>query len=166
MNPTVVNNCISDLTAQIALCQDAINALLRLSNPASGGQGVALPLPDRARPTAEAPRKGRRAKPVRTAPAVPGGAPLRLPGDKPDTLAGAMKQIMRALPAPFSQADLRGPIEADADFAALLRQAAASSFSSNLAYWVKAEKLRQTGGAGEAARYTITDAEWFAPKPD
>lgn len=61
--------------------------------------------------------------------------------DKPDTLAGAMKQLCRTLSQPFTMESLMEGLRADKDFAKLLEQAGASSPSGNLAYWVKTGKL-------------------------
>jgi hypothetical protein len=66
-------------------------------------------------------------------------------GEKPTSLGGAMKLLIRSLVQPFTQDQLRAALDADKDFAKLLEEASASTFYSNLAYWSKTGKLAQTG---------------------
>lgn len=71
---------------------------------------------------------------------------------KPDSLGAAMKYLIRCLPGPFTQEQLRAALEADPDFKKLLEQAHTSTFYGNLAYWAKTVKLAKTG-EGDAATY-------------
>ena len=72
--------------------------------------------------------------------------------DKPNSLGGAMKLLARTLPQPFSLADLRAALEADADFAKVLAETHPSTIHGNLAYWTKVGKIQKTG-EGDAALY-------------
>jgi hypothetical protein len=77
--------------------------------------------------------------------ATPAPAAPVVNGEKPTSLGGAMKLLIRSLVQPFTQDQLRAALDADKDFAKLLEEASASTFYSNLAYWSKTGKLAQTG---------------------
>jgi hypothetical protein len=64
--------------------------------------------------------------------------------EKPDTVAGAMKFCIRKLKS-FTEAELVAELQADADFAKLLKGASASAVRGNLAYWTNKGKLSKDG---------------------
>lgn len=165
MNPTVIQNCLEALSAQIALCQDAIKALHGVNDRLNGvvAPGPMTPAPAR---TVRRMRKGRMIKAkspphhsARNDSANPGASAF--PAAKPDTLGGAMKLLCARL-GQFTQESLRQAL--DAEFSDLLEKQGDQNFYGNLSYWTKTEKLTKSGGAGADATYEVKDAEWFAPK--
>lgn len=72
--------------------------------------------------------------------------------DKPDTLAAAMKSLVKKLPQPFTAVQITEALNADVDFAKLLAAASPATMHGNLAYWSKTGKLQKSGD-GAAATY-------------
>ena len=70
--------------------------------------------------------------------------------DKPDTLSGAMKQIVRGFKGTFTSGAVRTALQGDKDFIKLLEDCGASALPSNLNYWAKTGKLKKTGEGDEA----------------
>ncbi len=166
---------VEPIIARLELRRDKITQVIGLLKEIEGDTAP-LPAP---KPVARAAKQesGRAAKPVRQnyqlrkgprvksppQPIPSGNGHVMLPFDKPDSLGAAMKRLIATLPAPFTQADVREKIEADAHSKALLDAANPSTFYNNLAYWTKTERISKTG-EGDAALYTLLDAAWAQPK--
>lgn len=165
-----IQGAINQLTGEIAFRQDTIKMLQRLN----------VPLPEPAPPVAlEAARRGKGLKPIRAPKA--GGVKIKRPYtkrgevaaatapkketpppssvteklDKPDTLAGAMKLLLRGEET-FTNQELRDNLLEDADYKALLEAAVGEKqYANALNYWLASGRLNKAGRAGDAT-YTVT----------
>ena len=87
-------------------------------------------------------------------------------GEKPTTIGGAMKAIVRHLTTSlgkkdFTRAQAKALLLADADFAKLHTQSP-TGFSGNLCYWSSdvGGKLRKTGD-GDSEVFTVVEPDFF-----
>ena len=98
-------------------------------------------------------------KPAQIVADVPSGSVV-VPGDKPTTIAGALKQILRGEPvgAQFTGALLRSNLEADPDWKKLLATESGEKSLTNATFnWSNGGKLKKAG-SGDDAIYTILPA--------
>lgn len=158
MNSPTINLAIDELMAEIALRQDAVKALQALN----GNHAPVVPRETSVRTRKDAraiAKPARRVRLVRTeTPAAPvSGAqgtarPTSALPAKPATVTGALKRYFHESPL-RTRGSLRALLLDDADVKDLFQETA---FKGALAYWVKTEKLKQTGD-GDEASYTVTD---------
>lgn len=162
-----INNLIEQLTGEIAVRQDALTALHKLRG--AGAAKAPTPKPSREE-NGKAPKRGPKKRAVPKAhqrmqlPKVPGAvkAPVQQGSitkslDKPDTVGGAMKQIIRGLKPGFDLETVRAALKGDADFAKL-HAGNPSGLGNNFEYWTKTGKLVPSGNG-----FAIGEPEFFAP---
>lgn len=78
--------------------------------------------------------------------------------DKPTTIGGAMKLIIRTAKAPFGLDHVRESLKADADWAKLLAESSDSAVNANWSYWLSKGKIEACAGG-----FRIAEPEFFAP---
>lgn len=154
-------------TAAIATLQDEIKVLQSALTLCNGDPRGTTPAPARRKPIAEHRRiKVGKAKDNNTrkapTPIPTGRVSTPLDGDKPTTIAGAMKMFIRATPN-FTGEGLRQKLEMDEDYAKLLAESSAGVVQGSLSYWTRQGYLARDGELPLESTYTVTAAgkEWF-----
>jgi hypothetical protein len=117
-------------------------------------------------PPTPAPRKSRAARPAPAQssgegaqPAVAAAASELLPGQEPQSVGEALKREMVGLGTAFTAPEIIERL--CKKYPALMEPAEASyRVKGNLAYWLKTGRVK-CQGSGKAARYTISDRNWF-----
>lgn len=161
-----VETIIAELTQEIAVRQDFLNAIHRFK---SGGPRPEMPAEKPRRQAKEMkPKVGKRKYTRRNAVALPaetaegkrvtGAAELL---DKPQTVGGAMKLLIRNQTR-FTGEALRNLMQTDADYQKLLESAGPGAFGANLRYWAKQGYLSMDGETPLEATFTVKDKEWFS----
>lgn len=97
-------------------------------------------------------------KPAPTAPPAPGLVMTFEPGEKPDTVGGALKVCAKKLKK-FTVSQLLDMLKADADWNKLLEDGNPTSPYSSIAYWASKGRLNKVGD-GASAVYTVVDLDF------
>jgi len=144
--PPYAVKVISDLAAEIAERRKEIDQLLDGQAALTELYGLA-PAEETSRPErppAKAVQTGGRKKQANPPPVAPAGETRGPTADeKPNTVGGAMKYLLRQ--GPITREELREKLQADPDFKKLIDAAGASTLASNLNYWLKTEKIKEDG---------------------
>lgn len=174
MNTQVIDSAINELVTQIDTCQRGIQALRAVKglNTERTENGVNVLAPRRGPKPLDVRSTKRATKPTAEHKASVVAAQLGAQksgllhgntppqnGEKPNTVAGAIKFLLRDETQPFTRAELIENLQDDPDYKKLLEaEGGAKSLENALYHWSSAGKLKKDGD-----NYTVTAAgkEWF-----
>lgn len=155
--PNYAHKTLSDLDAEIKVRQTEIQQLLAGRSALMELYEIPAGVPmGNVTSDEDKPQKTKRGRQPKTAPAGKLNSATPPPGalstGKPDTISGAMKQLLRDATQSLTAAQIRDLLNADADYAKLMAEGSPTRISGNLAYWTQTAKISKTGD-GEAATY-------------
>jgi hypothetical protein len=157
-----VETLIQELTQEIATRQDLLSAIHKYK-----GNGPAPGPEIRQKTKAKRGRQSTRpggydAKKLKPPTAVPAASDSAVVAelDRPKTLGGAMKAVIRNQTR-FTGESLRQLMLEDKHYAQLFEMNGPGAFSANLKYWAKQGYLEMAGDAPLEATFKVKHRDWF-----